>query len=49
MNRSSFRCPRCQVVLLPEQEFWDGANAKCIHCGTVTEPLSSVDAASPVR
>jgi hypothetical protein len=34
-----YRCPKCQIELLPEQEFWDGTHPKCIHCGTVGEPL----------
>jgi len=42
-----FRCPKCEIDLLPEQEFWDGPNAKCIRCGTVAQrlPASSPAAA----
>jgi hypothetical protein len=41
-----YRCPRCQVDLLPEQEFWDGAHPKCIRCGTVGERLSAAGTAA---
>lgn len=42
-----FRCPKCQIELFPEEEFWDGSHPRCISCGTVGEPLhaSGPDAA----